>query len=81
MAALECLKDNVMILRVLRLIKIILILSNLKIRMDGIITKIEEFAFSRYTFCNSCLLYTSETLHVNIHSTRVADVFITPDVV
>lgn len=50
--ALECLKDNVMILRVLRLIKIILILSNLKIRMDGIITKIEEFAFSRYTFCN-----------------------------
>ena len=52
LAALECLKDNVMILRVLRLIKIILILSNLKIRMDGIITKIEEFAFSRYTFCN-----------------------------
>ena len=47
LAALECLKDNVMILRVLRLIKIILILSNLKIRMDGIITKIEEFAFSR----------------------------------
>ena len=52
LAALECLKDNVMILRVLRLIKIIPILSNLKIRMDGIITKIEEFAFSRYTFRN-----------------------------
>ena len=52
LAALECLKDNVMILRVLRLIKIIPILSNLKIRMDGIITKIEEFAFSRYTFPN-----------------------------
>ena len=51
-AVLECLKDNVMILRVLRLIKIIPILSNLKIRMDGIITKIEEFAFSRYTFRN-----------------------------
>ena len=51
-AVLECLKDNVMILRVLRLIKSIPILSNLKIRMDGIITKIEEFAFSRYTFRN-----------------------------
>lgn len=52
LAALECLKDNVMILRGLRLIKITPILSNLKIRMDGIITKIEEFAFSRYTFPN-----------------------------
>lgn len=52
LATLECLKDNVMILRVLRLIKSISILSNLKIRMDGIITKIEEFAFSRYTFRN-----------------------------
>ena len=35
LAALECLKDNVMILRVLRLIKIIPILSNLKIKMVG----------------------------------------------
>ena len=52
LATLERLKDNVMILRVLRLIIIIPILSNLKIRMDGIITKIEEFVFSRYTFRN-----------------------------
>lgn len=50
MAALECLKDNVMILRVLRLIKSIPILSNLKIRMDGIITKIEEFVFQDILF-------------------------------
>ena len=42
LAILECLKDSVMILRVLRLIKSIPILSNLKIRMDGIITKIEH---------------------------------------
>lgn len=46
MAALECLKDNVMILRGLRLIKIIPILSNLKIRMDGIIVQIEKITFS-----------------------------------
>lgn len=46
LAALECLKDNVMILRGLRLIKIILILSNLKIRMDGIIVQIEKITFS-----------------------------------
>ena len=52
LVVLECSKDKVMILRVLRLIKIIPILSNLKIRMDGIITKIEEFVFSRYTFRN-----------------------------
>ena len=38
---------------VFRLIRIISILSNLEIRMDGMITKIEEFAFSRYTFCNN----------------------------
>ncbi len=31
---------------VFRLIRIISILSNLKIRMDGMIAKIEEFAFS-----------------------------------
>lgn len=37
----------------IRLIRIISILSNLEIRMDGMITKIEEFAFSRYTFRNS----------------------------
>ena len=46
LAALECLKDNVMILRGLRLIKIIPILSNLKIRMDGIIVQIEKITFS-----------------------------------
>lgn len=46
LAALECLKDNVMILRGLRLIKIISILSNLKIRMDGIIVQIEKITFS-----------------------------------
>ena len=46
MAALECLKDNVMILRGLRFIKIIPILSNLKIRMDGIIVQIEKITFS-----------------------------------
>lgn len=40
-------------LNVLRLIRIISILSNLKIGMDGMITKIEEFVFSRYTFRNS----------------------------
>ena len=51
--ALECSKDKVMKLRVFRLIRIISILSNLEIRMDGMITKIEEFAFSRYTFRNS----------------------------
>lgn len=53
MAALECLKDNVMILRGLRLIKIIPILSNLKIRMDGIIVQIEKITFSGYTFLKS----------------------------
>ena len=46
LAALECLKDNVMILRGLRLIKIIPILSNLKIRMDGIIVQIEKITLS-----------------------------------
>lgn len=46
LATLECLKDNVMILRGLRLIKIIPILSNLKIRMDGIIVQIEKITFS-----------------------------------
>ncbi len=43
---LECPKDKVMKLRILRLIRIISILSNREIRMDGMITKIEEFAFS-----------------------------------
>lgn len=49
LVALECSKDNVMILRGLRLIKIIPILSNLKIRMDGmdgIIVQIEKITFS-----------------------------------
>ena len=50
LVALECSKDKVMKLRVFRLIRII---SILEIRMDGMITKIEEFAFSRYTFRNS----------------------------
>lgn len=42
-----------MILRGLRLIKIIPILSNLKIRMDGIIVQIEKITFSGYTFLKS----------------------------
>ena len=49
-AALECLKDNVMILRVLRLIKIILILSNQMIWIEEIVIQIEKFKFSRYAF-------------------------------
>lgn len=52
LVALECSKDNVMILRGLRLIKIIPILSNLKIRMDGIIVQIEKSRFRDTLFLN-----------------------------
>ena len=52
MVVLECPKDKVMKLKVLRLIRIISILSNLEIRMDGMIVQIEKSRFRDTLFLN-----------------------------
>ena len=52
LVVLECPKDKVMKLKVLRLIRIISILSNLEIRMDGMIVQIEKSRFRDTLFLN-----------------------------